>query len=139
MTRRYEKLGSDAFATRLMLRRALCVRGEDAARMFYHPGRFTRRGALPPTAMALLQDFGSVATLDGEMHRQRKAMLMSLFGPLERQRLAPSPKKNGRHASRAGRRRAASTCTAKPKRCSAAPPANGPASRSTKRRRAPRA
>lgn len=88
MPRRHARLDSDAFATRLMLRRALCVRGEDAARMFYHPGRFTRRGALPPTAMALLQDYGSVATLDGEMHRRRKAMLMSLFGPLERQRLA---------------------------------------------------
>lgn len=87
MKRRYELLHSNAFATRLMLRRALCVRGEDAARMFYQPGRFTRRHALPPTTMALLQDFGSVATLDGDMHRQRKAMLMGLFGPLERQRL----------------------------------------------------
>ena len=88
MTRRYAALGSDAFTTRLMLRRALCVRGEDAARMFYQPGRFTRRGALPPTALTLLQDFGSVATLDGDMHHRRKEMMMGLFGPLERQRLA---------------------------------------------------
>lgn len=88
MTRRFATLGGDAFITRLMLRRALCVRGEDAARMFYQPGRFTRRGALPLTALTLLQDFGSVATLDGDMHRQRKEMFMGLFGPLERQRLA---------------------------------------------------
>jgi fatty-acid peroxygenase len=87
MPRRYAALGSDMFATRLMLRRVLCVRGEDAARMFYQPGRFTRRHALPATTLALLQDFGSVMTLDGEAHRKRKAMLMSLFGPLERQRL----------------------------------------------------
>ena len=87
MPRRYAALGSDMFAARLMLRRALCVRGEDAARMFYQPGRFTRRHALPATTMALLQDFGSVMALDGEAHRKRKAMLMSLFGPLERQRL----------------------------------------------------
>jgi fatty-acid peroxygenase len=87
MPRRHAALGSDMFATRLMLRRALCVRGEDAARMFYQPGRFTRRHALPATTMALLQDFGSVMALDGEAHRKRKAMLMSLFGPLERQRL----------------------------------------------------
>ena len=63
MPRRHAALGSDVFATRLMLRRALCVRGEDAARMFYHPGRFTRRHALPATTMALLQDFGSVIAL----------------------------------------------------------------------------
>lgn len=88
MPRRYAALGSDAFRTRLMLRRALCVRGEDAARMFYQPGRFTRRHALPATTISLLQDFGSVMTLDGEAHRKRKAMLMSLLaGPQERQRL----------------------------------------------------
>jgi fatty-acid peroxygenase len=87
MPTRHAALDSDVFATRLMLRRALCVRGEDAGRMFYQPGRFTRRHALPATTMALLQDFGSVMALDGEAHRKRKAMLMSLFGPLERQRL----------------------------------------------------
>jgi len=87
MTRRYQALGSDAFSTRLMLRRALCVRGEDAARMFYQPGRFTRRHAMPPTTLTLLQDFGSVATLDGDPHRRRKAMFMGMFEPPERQRL----------------------------------------------------
>ena len=87
MPRRHAALGSDMFTARLMLRRALCVRGEDAARMFYQPGRFTRRHALPVPTLALLQDFGSVMTLDGEAHRKRKAMLMSLFGPQERQRL----------------------------------------------------
>jgi fatty-acid peroxygenase len=85
--RRCEQIGADAFSTRIMLQQALCVRGEDAARMFYQPGRFTRRHALPATSMALLQDFGSVMALDGEQHRKRKAMFMSLYGPLERQRL----------------------------------------------------
>ena len=87
MSQRHAALGSDAFATRLMLRPVLCVRGEDAARMFYQPGRFTRRRAIPPNALALLQDVGSAQTMDGEAHRRRKAMLMSLLGPLERQRL----------------------------------------------------
>ena len=84
---RCEALGSDAFTTRLMLRRTLCVRGEDAARMFYQPGRFTRRRTLPPITLALLQDVGSALVMDGEAHRKRKGMLMSLLGPLERQRL----------------------------------------------------
>ena len=41
-------LGSDIFATRLLGRPAVCVSGPEAAHMFWQPGRFTRRGALPP-------------------------------------------------------------------------------------------
>jgi fatty-acid peroxygenase len=78
---RCRRLRSDVFETRLMLRRAVCISGEEAARVFYEPGRFTRQGALPPTVLLLLQDRGSVATLDGEAHRRRKAMFMSLMTP----------------------------------------------------------
>lgn len=78
---RRRHLGSDIFETRLMLRRAVCIQGEEAARVFYHPDRFTRRGALPPTTLALLQDRGSVQMLDGEAHRRRKAMFLALLGP----------------------------------------------------------
>lgn len=67
--------------TRIMLRRVVCATGEEAARMFYVPGCFTRRGAIPPTALRLLQDKGSVATLDGDAHRHRKAMFLSLMAP----------------------------------------------------------
>lgn len=78
---RCDRLGSDIFQTRLMLRPFICVSGEDAARMFYHPDRFTRRGSLPPTALMALQDRGSVQQLDGTQHRLRKAMFMSLMSP----------------------------------------------------------
>lgn len=78
---RARELQSDAFLTRLMLRQVVCATGEEAARMFYVPGRFTRRGAIPPTALRLLQDKGSVATLDGDAHRRRKAMFLSLMTP----------------------------------------------------------
>jgi fatty-acid peroxygenase len=87
MGQRFERYRSDIFATRLMMRQAICVVGEDAARMFYAPDRFTRQGALPPTALSLLQDFGSVATLNGEMHRTRKRMFMSLMTPAAMQQL----------------------------------------------------
>lgn len=66
---RCRRLGADAFETRLMLRRAVCVRGRDAAAMFYAGGRFTRRHAMPSTALRLLQDVGSVQTLDGRRTR----------------------------------------------------------------------
>ncbi|QOY93868.1 cytochrome P450 [Massilia sp. UMI-21] len=82
--RRCAELNTDIFATRLMGRRAVCVSGPEAARMFWQPGRFTRRGAIPPTTLMLLQDFGSARTLDGEDHRQRKAMMMSLQTPDDR-------------------------------------------------------
>ncbi|MFC0253449.1 cytochrome P450 [Massilia consociata] len=85
--RRCNELGSDVFTTRLMGRRAICVSGPEAARMFWQPGRFTRRGAIPPTTLMLLQDFGSAQTLDGEDHRHRKAMMMSLQTPADRARM----------------------------------------------------
>ncbi|MET0981106.1 MAG: cytochrome P450, partial [Telluria sp.] len=84
---RCDELGSDIFSTRLMLQRVVCVRGEAAARMFYQPGRFTRRRALPPNALGLLQGKGSAQMLDGEMHQVRKAMMMSLQTPDSRARL----------------------------------------------------
>lgn len=77
---RCDRLATDAFHTRLMLRRATCLRGEEAAALFYHPGRFTRRnGAMPPTTMRLLQDKGSVQSMDGAAHRQRKALFTALL------------------------------------------------------------
>ena len=85
--RRCAELDSDVFTTRLMGRRAIFVSGPDAARMFWQPGRFTRRGAIPPTTLMLLQDYGSAQTLDGEDHRHRKAMMMSLQTSADRARM----------------------------------------------------
>ncbi|WP_142850052.1 cytochrome P450 [Telmatospirillum sp. J64-1] len=76
--RRYR---SDLFETRLMLQKAVCMSGEDAARVFYDGDRFTRQRAMPPTTLMLLQDLGSVQMLDGEDHRWRKRMFMSLMTP----------------------------------------------------------
>jgi fatty-acid peroxygenase len=77
--RRCKRYNTDIFETRLMLQTAYCVTGPEAARMLYHPGRFTRRGALPPTTVRLLQDIGSVHSLDGEAHRHRKQLFVSLM------------------------------------------------------------
>ncbi len=79
--RRCAELGTDGFHTRLMLHPVTCVRGADAARMFYEPGRMTRRGAMPATVVALLQDKGSVQALDGAAHRARKGMFIDLMSP----------------------------------------------------------
>jgi fatty-acid peroxygenase len=79
--RRFARCSSDAFETRLMLRRAVVAFGEEAARLLYEPDRMTRRGALPVTVVTLLQDFGSVQMLDEGAHRRRKQMFMSLMTP----------------------------------------------------------
>jgi fatty-acid peroxygenase len=79
ISKRCERLQSDVFEARLMLQNVFCMRGEDASRMFFVPGRFTRRRAIPVTTLKLLQDFGSVQQLDGEAHRYRKRLFISLL------------------------------------------------------------
>ena len=85
---RCRRYGSDLFETRLMLQRAVCMTGADAARQFYRPDQFTRRGGMPQSTFALIQDNGSVMAMDGEAHRWRKAMFLSLVQPEALRRLA---------------------------------------------------
>ena len=78
---RCRRFTSDVFETRLLFAHAICTMGEEAARMFYVPERFTRRGAIPFTAVKLLQDHGSVQMLEGDAHRHRKDRFLSLTSP----------------------------------------------------------
>src|SRR5690554_5632305 len=78
-TRRFEKLQTDAFRTRLMGRPVMITRGADAARMFYEGDRFSRARAMPTSVVHLLQDEGSVQSLDGTRHHHRKAALVRLL------------------------------------------------------------
>lgn len=78
---RSRRFGSDIFAARVMGRKVTCLTGAEAAAQFYVPRRFTRRGALPAPTFSLIQDFGSVMALDGEDHRHRKALLLSILAP----------------------------------------------------------
>jgi fatty-acid peroxygenase len=75
------ELGSDLFRTRLMLASVTCMMGAEAAGIFYGGGRFTRAGAMPPSVLHLLQDKGSVQTMDGPAHRCRKQMFMAMMTP----------------------------------------------------------
>lgn len=76
--RGFARTGTDAFRTRLMGRRVTVMRGLDAARFFYEGGRFDRsRGAVPRSAAHLLQDAGSVQTLEDAPHIRRKELFLS--------------------------------------------------------------
>lgn len=79
LPRRFERMTTDILEARFGLQKAICLRGHDAAELFYDSNRFQRRGAAPRRVKAILFGRGGVQNLDGEIHRQRKAMFMSLM------------------------------------------------------------
>ncbi|MDX2264407.1 MAG: cytochrome P450 [Hyphomicrobiales bacterium] len=87
VSRRADSLGADIFRTRLLLSPVICMRGAEAAALFYAPGRFLRDGAAPPTTVRLLQGRGSVQLLEGDAHHRRKAMFMSILSAENSERL----------------------------------------------------
>lgn len=76
---RSESLNADVFETRILGEKAICLTGSEAAELFYDDTRFRRRDAAPSRVEKTLFGEGGVQTLDGEQHRNRKAMLMSLM------------------------------------------------------------
>lgn len=70
--------GTDLFQTRLMLRKTIGMYGKEAAELFYDPERFIRRGAMPMRIRKTLVGRGGVQGLDGDTHRHRKQMFISL-------------------------------------------------------------
>ncbi|WP_026939957.1 cytochrome P450 [Humibacter albus] len=85
--RRFERLHTDAFRTRLLGHPTVVARGAHAARFFYENGRFARVGAIPASVSHLLQDEGSVQTLEGDAHRTRKRLFVETMGVQGRERL----------------------------------------------------
>ena len=79
ISNRCQALHSDVFQTRLLGRRTVCLKGEPAARLFYDEALFTRKEAAPLLLQATLLGRGGVQGLDGEAHRARKRMFMSLM------------------------------------------------------------
>ncbi|WP_405090839.1 cytochrome P450 [Micromonospora sp. NBC_01392] len=84
---RCDRLGSDVVQTRLMLEPTICLRGREAAELFYDEERFVRRGATPMRGQRTLTGVGGVQGLDGAAHRARKAMFMSMMTPAAVRRL----------------------------------------------------
>lgn len=80
ISNRCRRYRSDVFETRLMSRPVICMRGAEAARVFYSD-RFQRRGAMPAAVRKTVFGEGGVQGLDGEAHHHRKQMFMSLMAP----------------------------------------------------------
>jgi fatty-acid peroxygenase len=79
--------GADVAPTRLLLRRAVVVRGPENARHFYSDA-MVRAGAAPRRLQRTLFGVGGVQGLDGAEHRHRKAMFLELLGPARADALA---------------------------------------------------
>ncbi|MEO2091462.1 MAG: cytochrome P450, partial [Gemmataceae bacterium] len=84
---RCRQFGTDLFQARLMLRKTICLTGPEAAALFYDEGRLARAGVAPGWLQKTLFGKGGVQGLDGEAHRHRKAMFMSLMAPGRIERL----------------------------------------------------
>jgi fatty-acid peroxygenase len=79
ISNRKNRFQSDIFETRLMFKKVVCITGEEAGQIFYGGNRMTRKGAVPFNTVTLLQDYGSVQTLDDQAHLLRKQMFLSFL------------------------------------------------------------
>jgi fatty-acid peroxygenase len=69
----------DVVRTRVMGQRAIGLCGPDAARFFYDEDHVQRHTAIPGPVQSTLFGHGAVHTLDGEPHRHRKDLFLSLL------------------------------------------------------------
>lgn len=81
VSKRCRQYRSDLFETRLMLRKAICMTGPEAAQVFYDESKVVRSGAPPGRIEKTLFGQGGVQGLDDEEHRHRKRLFMSLMSP----------------------------------------------------------
>jgi fatty-acid peroxygenase len=71
--------GQRTVSARFMGMPAVGLEGPEAARFFYDEDHVRRHGALPEPVLGTLFGKGAVHTLDGELHRVRKAMFVDLL------------------------------------------------------------
>ena len=76
---RRKSFNSDIFATRLLGKKAICMGGKEAAKIFYDAEKFKRKGAAPNRAVQTLFGKNGVQMLDGNDHKHRKEMFMSIM------------------------------------------------------------
>jgi fatty-acid peroxygenase len=81
MPNRRRRTGRDVVRTRVLGQPAVGLCGPEAARFFYDEKHVRRHGAVPGPVQSTLFGHGAVHTLDGDDHRQRKSLFMSLVTP----------------------------------------------------------
>lgn len=90
---RRRSFNSDIFETRLLGKKAICLGGIEATELFYDTEKFKRKNAAPNRAVQTLFGKNGVQSLDGEAHKHRKEMFMSIMSHEELERLTDITKK----------------------------------------------
>lgn len=85
--KKFRRQRRDILEARLMFIKAIAMRGEEAARLFYDEEKFMRHGAMPKRLQKTLVGTNSVQNLDNGKHLNRKAMFMKIMGPESLDRL----------------------------------------------------
>jgi fatty-acid peroxygenase len=78
---RRKSFNSNVFETRLLGKKAICMVGKEAAKVFYDTEKFKRKDAAPNRAVQTLFGKNGVQALDGQDHKHRKEMFMSIMSP----------------------------------------------------------
>ncbi|MER2006468.1 MAG: cytochrome P450 [Psychrobacillus sp.] len=94
LANRRKSFASNIFETRLLGQKAICMGGEEAAKLFYDNDKFIRTGAAPKRLQKTLFGVGGVQGLDEVEHRNRKGMFMSIMTPNHLERLNRLTQKN---------------------------------------------
>jgi fatty-acid peroxygenase len=84
---KFRKQRRDILKIRLLFMKAIAMRGEEAARLFYNEEKFIRKGAMPKRVQKTLIGSGGVQVLDDAAHKQRKEMFMAIMGEASLSRL----------------------------------------------------
>jgi len=87
ISNRIEKYQSDLFEARLLGKRAICMGGEEAVKLFYDPEKIKRNGAVPKRIQKTLFGEKAIQTLDGNTHLHRKQLFLKLMDEKEENRL----------------------------------------------------
>ncbi|ONK11060.1 cytochrome P450 [Streptomyces sp. MP131-18] len=80
---RLRRAGAPVVRARLLGRHTVALHGPEAVRFFYDERHVRRGGALPEPVRGTLFGKGGVHGLDGQAHRARKAMFLSLLADEE--------------------------------------------------------
>ncbi|MBE5962212.1 MAG: cytochrome P450 [Lachnospiraceae bacterium] len=79
LSNRRESLHSQYFTVRLMGKKMICLNGKEAAALFYREDYFKRQGVAPMRVQKTLFGKSAIQGLDGEEHKRRKELFMTLL------------------------------------------------------------
>jgi fatty-acid peroxygenase len=79
--KRRQHFQSDIFEARLFAEKVVCMGGREAAKVFYDNERFQRKGAAPVRVQKTLFGQNAIQGMDGDAHKHRKLLFMSLMTP----------------------------------------------------------